>query len=221
MIIGYLWINFKATLFRLTEWVCVIFKYYRKLSFFAVDILLCLLYLFRNPHRISKAFMIERGEKDVYTYGETPVTTLERIVCECGVLSHDVVYELGVGSGRTIFWLNSFVHCKAVGVDLLPTFIERANKIKRWLRVEGVSFIEEDMLQTDLSDASVIYLYGTCLADPFIEKLTDRFKILKRGAKVISVSYPLTDYCGDFKLEKSFLARYPWGVAEVFLNIRL
>lgn len=215
-----MFLNIRTTFFRFFEWGRVLLRYYRRLSFLFTDLLLSSHYIARTPHQVSKAFMIEQGAKNIYTYGETPLTTLDRIARQCGILSKDVVYELGCGSGRTVFWLHHFIRCKAVGIDYQPTFIRRANRVKEWLRLDRIAFYLEDMLSANYRDATVIYLYGTCLEDAIIEKLLERFEQLKSGTKVITVSYPLTDYSESYKLIKHFPARFPWGKAEVFLNLK-
>lgn len=211
-------INLRATFFRLFEWLRVVGGYYTNLSFMCSDTLLMLHYLWANPHRVSKRFMKKRGEKNVYTYGETPLTTLDRIARQCGILSQDTVYEVGCGSGRTLLWLHHFVKCRVVGIDYQPTFIRRANRVKQWLRLDHTHFLLNDMLKADYRYATVIYLYGTCLEDATIKELTDRFRQLKKGTKIITVSYPLTEYSDAFTLVKQFTARFPWGKAEVYLN---
>ena len=75
------------------------------------------------------------------------------------------------------------------------------------------------MLKSDLTKASVIYLYGTCLKDEAISTLLFSFKELKKGTKVVTVSYPLSDYTDAFVLKKKFIASYPWGKTEVFIQI--
>ncbi len=216
---GFLLVNLRATVFRLVESVRVVLHYSCKPSFVITDLFLAAHYLVRNPHQVSKAFMKQRGEKNLYTYGETPLTTLDRIARECQILSKDIVYELGCGPGRTLFWLRHFVQCRVVGVDYLPTFIERAQRVNRWRQLDRMTFLNQDMLETDYSQATVVYLYGTCLEDEVIEKLCSRLsRELKPGAKVITVSYPLSDYSPHFTCTKQFSAQFPWGKAEVFLN---
>lgn len=180
-------------------------------------------YLLRNPHQISKAFLRKRGEANVYAFGETPLTTLDLIAKECRILSKDCVYELGCGSARSCFWLHTFVKCEVVGVDHLPAFINKANRVKRWNRLSKIHFIKDDMLKVELQKATVIYLYGTCLEDEMIEKLIEQFKQLPARTKIITVSYPLTDYCDKtlFTVTKHFIGRFPWGKASIFLNERV
>jgi SAM-dependent methyltransferase len=213
-------VNLHATFFRLCEGVRVILRYYRNVHFLLNDLLLFSLYLLQNPHQVSKKFMKLRGEKKIYTYGETPLTTFDKIARECGILSKDIFYEIGCGSGRTLFWLRHFIKCRALGIDYQPTFIRRANRLKKWMKLDRVSFLLEDMLKCDYSKATVLYLYGTCLEEEKIEKLTARFCELKQGTKVITISYPLIDYSNAFSLAKQFSVRFPWGKAEAYLNIK-
>lgn len=215
-----IWLNIRSTFFRLYEWVRVVLRYYPR--FLAIDALLAGHYLLRNPHQISKSFLKRRGAKEIYAYGETPLTTLDKIVRECRILSKDVVFDLGCGPGRTTFWMTLFVKCQTVGVDYLPTFIQNAERVKKWAHLGHIEFRKEDMLTTDLKKATAIYLYGTCLDDQTIENLLNRFRQLHKGTKIITVSYPLTDYCypGEFVVSKEFKARFPWGKADVYLNIK-
>lgn len=212
----------KVKFSNFVDYLRVIANYYSDPAFLKLDSYLVFSYLFNNPFSISKRFLMLRGEKDVYTYGETPLTTLEHIAKECRISVKDVVYELGCGRGRTCFWLNRFVGCSVVGVDYVPEFIKRATAVKQKFDVKGVQFRLEDIQQTDLTGATVLYLYGTCYSTPFIEKLIKKIAALPRGTKIITVSYSLSEYTKDpiFEVIKRFPARFTWGTADVYLQIK-
>lgn len=216
-----LWINLKVFLKNLVEFLKVAFRYYGNVSFFKADLSLRLMYLFHNPYKISKRFLMNRGADEVYAYGETPLTTMELIANECGITNEDCVYELGAGRGRTCFWLNSFLGCSVVGIEYIPEFVERANLIAKKLKLKEITFQLADMLKVDLRGATVCYLYGTCLDDFSIEKISRQFAKLPKGSKIITVSYPLSDYTEDdkFVVLKRFTAPFTWGVADVFLQV--
>ena len=205
---------------RLIESVRVVFRYYRNLRFVWLDCLLASQYLLKSPYRISKQFLKKRGESNIYAYGQTPLSTLDRIAKECRLLSKDVVYDFGCGTGRTTLWLTTFVRCRAIGIDFLPAFIKKAQKVQQVGKAHRVDFRAEDFLETDLKDATAIYLYGTCLEDEMIHKLIQRFMSLPRGTKVITVTYPLTDYSDEFSVAKQFKGRFPWGKTNIYLNTR-
>lgn len=216
-----IWVNLIVQMRNSIEFFKVVFHYYSNLNFFKADLSLRLMYLFHNPFTLSKRFLLKKGEKDIYAYGETPLTTLELIAKECQISAKDTVFELGSGRGRTCFWLNCFIGCRVVGIEYVPEFVERANRIKNKLGVNGVSFRLEDFLEADLRGATVIYLYGTCLEDHCIEKLAEKFASLPAGTKIITVSYPLKDYTEKpiFEVMRHFSAPYTWGEADIYLNV--
>jgi SAM-dependent methyltransferase len=146
---------------NLVEFGRVFRCYYHNSAFLKVDFLMFLHYFFRGPFNISKCFLIEKGDEDIYNYGETPLTVMEKMTKEAECSPNDIVFELGCGRGKTVFWLNSFLQCKVVGIEIIPLFVEKARSIKQWLKVKDVEFRNEDMLTTDYSAATIIYLYGT------------------------------------------------------------
>ncbi len=220
--VSLLLINFKVKFINLVDYFRVVFNYYVNWSFFKIDSYLIFSYLFNDPFTINKNFLVHRGERDVYVYGETPLTTLDYIARECRLSSCDTVFELGCGRGRTCFWLNQLIGCQVVGIDFVPEYIEKANQIKEVFNLMGVEFREGDILQSDLRGATVIYLYGTCYSDIFIKTLIRRFEQLPRGTKIITVSYALSDYTSRplFETMKRLPAKFTWGEADVYLQIR-
>lgn len=217
-----LWVNVRVHARNFFEFLRVATHYYTNVRFAKIDLALLLTYLFNNPYVISKKFLLERGEKEVYAYGETPLTTLEGIFKECQVSSTDVVFELGCGRGRTCFWMNTFIGCRVVGIEYIPEFVERANQVKAKFQVDGVQFRFQDMLKTDYSNATVIYLYGTTLDDATINHLITKLQKTAAGTKIITVSYPLTDYASSdmFEVMRCFPARFPWGETDIYLHIK-
>lgn len=204
------------------EFLRVAANYYTNIRFAKIDLSLLLLYFVESPFSISKEYLVKKGEKEIYAYGETPLTSLDHIASECQINSEDTVFELGCGRGRTCFWLNTFIKCKVVGIDFVPQFIERANTIKNRFGVKNVEFRHENMLHTNLNGATVIYLYGTCLEDSDIQQLVAKFQTLPPGTKIITISYPLSEYTSEpiFEVMKHFTARFTWGDADVYLQIR-
>lgn len=204
------------------EWIKVAFNYYSNTSFMKIDLYLLSQYLFKNPFTISKEFLIQKGEKEIYAYGETPLTTLELIAKQSQLSAKDTIFELGSGRGRGCFWLHAFTGCHVVGVEFIGDFVEKANKVRNQFAVEGVSFRHEDMLKTDLTGATQIYLYGTCLEEKVIKQLIEKFAKLPTGTKIITVSYPLTEYTAQplFEVMSCFSVPFTWGNGDVYIHQR-
>lgn len=205
---------------ELKEFFRVCLRYYKNPRFLQVDLLFFAFYLFSNPYRICRRFFEKNPCDEPQYYGETPLTTWEEIASQAGLEEKDVVYELGCGRGKGVFWLHCLKGCKVRGIDLNPVFIRKADKIKRVLGWPGLRFMEADMLSVDYQDATAIYCYGTSLSDKTITELTKRLETLPPGTKLITVSYPLTDFTKNSLLKpvKQFTGNFLWGEAEIYIQ---
>jgi SAM-dependent methyltransferase len=200
---------------------CLFFYFLKNLKFLGIELCFFAAYFFKNAYRVNKEFLLNRGEKNPYVYGETPLTTFDKIARECQLLSSDTVIELGCGTGRTSFWLATFVKCQVKAIDYVPQFIQNASRIKRLFPLSNLHFLCEDFMDSRLAQATCIYLYGTCLTDSQIETLIQKFSVLPAGTKIISVSFSLADYRSSlFTIQKVFTASFYWGKTEVYLNLR-
>lgn len=177
-------------------------------------ILLDLFYLFHNPYRVSRKFLQRRGDSDVHLYGETPLKTIDKLCLEAGITKDDHLFELGAGRGKTSFYVRERFGCNVTAIEQIPLFVNKAKQLNKLLSL-GVTFLCEDYCLADLSKATLIYLYGTCLPDDLIYKLCKQFRA---GQKIISISYPLSDYDPQFQVLKKLEVTYPWGNTEAYIN---
>lgn len=191
-------------------------KFYSQAPFKRIDKRLRAAYAWRSPFQISKAFLMEKGAQEIHVYGETPLTTLDRIAKRCALKPTDHFFDLGCGRGRGVLFLSHRYGCAATGIDWIPAFIATAQR----LNAEKCRFVCQEFLDADLQKATVIYLYGSCLEDAYISALVKKFKTLKEGTKVITVSYPLADYGGEgeFALLETLTLPFLWGKTDVYLQ---
>lgn len=221
--VEFYFLRLKVKAAYLIEGAKVFWNYYRNPFFLASDLLLKFFYLFSSPYQTSKKFLSEKGVQDVHTFGETPLTTLDKIMQAVAVKENDVVFELGCATGRTSFWLRHFTQATVVGIEYVPDFVYRASIVKKWLKIKRLDFCLQDMRQVYFKMATVVYIYGSCFEDDFLEVLTARLRELEKGACVITVSYPLTDYQGSeslFEVTDQFPAKFFWGEGEVYIQRR-
>lgn len=218
-IISLLALNLLVSLRQLREYLQVILRYYPQKTFRQTHLTLLKSYLLNNPYHIHKKWLQQQGAKDPYTYGETPLTTLEYIAKAAKITPKDHVLEMGCGRGTCVFWLRCIIGCKATGVDLVPTFIEKAQEIK----LNGVEFRLEDILHTNLNNITVVYFYGTSSTNPFIKALIKKLATLPKGSRIITVSYPLTPYTKKklFAITHKLPAKFTWGYTDVYIHTRL
>ncbi len=206
-----MYIYYKTLLFEWAEQHKVRKKLYKHSHFKRLDEALCSACSSKAAYRISKESLVSRGAENIYAYGETPLSTMARIAGECGITESDHVIELGAGRGRATLFLAEVIGCKVTAYEQIPEF----SKVLTEVAHPKIEVIEEDFFFCQQFDASVIYLYGTMLKNEEIELLASRFP---RGVKIITVSYPLSDYSDKYETIKSFPGRFPWGKTEIYLQ---
>jgi len=190
--------------------------FYQNPNFRKIDETLLHAYRFKNPYAISREFLLKKGEQEIYTYGETPLSALNLIALQAALTPQDRLIDLGCGRGRSSFFFAFHTQCPVKGIDWVPTFVEIANPLaKRFL--PNLSFECLNMLDADLSNATAIYLAGTCLDERTILLLSQK---LPSKTKVITISYPLSDYDPSFSTEKEFSVQFPWGQTTAFIQAK-
>jgi hypothetical protein len=158
--------------------------------------------------------MEERGEKNVYAYGETPRATWEEISRLAKIDPDDVFCDLGCGRGLLPFWTAKKFGCKAIGIDWIPTFILRAQLLAYLFGLREVLFFKKRMREVELQEITVVYLYTFHQDEEEID-----FSKMRKGARVISVSEPLKR--SYLAVTSSMKALYPWGETDVYIHERI
>jgi len=114
------------------------------------------------------------------------------------VTSKDLVYDLGCGDGRFVVTAARQFGARGVGIDIDPERIQEARELSRRTGADDkVRFIEGDLFDTDISEATVVTLY---LLTRLNLKLRPKLmKELKPGARIVSHAFDM----GDWKPEKT------------------
>lgn len=179
--------------------------YYKSPKFALIDLTFGFIALFINPYRTCRKFLQQKRAQNIYAYGETPLATYQRLIEQCHITAQDTWIELGAGRGKGCFFLAHFIRCKVIGIEWIPQFTLFANLIKSIFNLSNLTFTRIDMERADLTQATVIYLYGVW---PTLH--------IPRGVKVITISEPLP----GLEILKTFWVRYPWGRTAAFLQIK-
>lgn len=194
--------------------------FYKNKLFKQADLALKKAYRFKNPYRISKNFERKRKNSLIHTYGETPLTTLFHLLKLCKITKEDCFVDLGCGRGRIVLFVASIFRCKSVGVDWILTFCHKAQKIATSLSLTS-QFFSQNILSYTLQEATIIYFYSLCMEElPFLKMIAHLDRI-KKGTKVITVSYPLSDYSTLFFVIHTEVVFYPWGKTTAYINEKI
>ena len=102
----------------------------------------------------------------------------------------DVVYDLGSGDGRLLFAALENGAGKVVGVDIDPELVIRATETARSKGFEDkATFIESDVMEANLSDATVVLCY---LCTSASSALKPKLEVeLNPGTRVVMESFPV------------------------------
>lgn len=175
-------------------------------------------YIFRySPLYVHQERVKTHYSQDNFTYGEIPYSVGKEIVRIAGITAQDVVYDLGCGRGKFLFFVNIFTGAMCIGVDLLPTYISIAEKITEKLGLKKIHFFEEDILDVDLRTASVVFIHGTCFCEDLRDGIAQKIDELKSGSRLISITKPFEH--PQLKLIEKKTMLISWGLSHIYFYI--
>ena len=146
-------------------------------------------------------------------YVPTPFAVVDAMLDLAQVKRGDVLYDLGSGDGRIPVTAAARFGIRAVGVDINPTRIAEARvNAKEAKLTDRVTFRNEDLFETDISDATVVTLY---LLPALNDKLRPRLlRMLKPGTRVVSHAFPMTDWPPEATREVEGTTIYLWRIPK-------
>jgi precorrin-6B methylase 2 len=122
----------------------------------------------------------------------TPQEVVSAMLDLAKVTDEDVVYDLGSGDGRTPITAAKEHGARGVGVEFNPKLValSRQNAEKAGV-ADRVRFINADLFQTDISEATVVTLY---LLGSLNQKLLPKLQHeLKPGTRIVSHAFSMGD----------------------------
>jgi len=162
--------------------------------------------------------MIEEGGGNP-TYGEITFDAVEELINEFKehLTKKDVFFDLGSGTGKVCVQVALRTPAKAIGIELSPTRYQAAQQIKQELLNKKIltdknklQFFEQNILDADLSNASVIFLCSTCFSEELMQKLSDKIARLPKPVIVITLK-ELPNSDNKFKLLKRMTLPMTWS----------
>lgn len=129
-------------------------------------------------------------------FAATPPDVVDRMLTLASVGPKDVVYDLGCGDGRIVIAAARKFGARGVGVDIDPALIAQARENARRGDVDSrVTFLLQDALTVDVSDATVVTLYLLSASNVKLRPILTRS--LKPGARIVSHNYAMGDWEPD------------------------
>jgi precorrin-6B methylase 2 len=127
-------------------------------------------------------------------YIPTPPEVVAAMLQMANVGMNDIVYDLGSGDGRIVIAAaKDFGALRGIGIELDPVRVQEAKANARRAGVSGkVQFRQQDLFETNLSEATVVTLYLL----PAVN-LALRPKLLaelKPGTRIVSHAFDIGDW---------------------------
>ena len=126
-------------------------------------------------------------------YEPTPMDVVQAMLEIAEVRAGDVVYDLGCGDGRIVIEAARRFGARGVCVDIDPQRIAEARENARRAGVaERIRLVNQDLLVTDLGEASVVMLFLS--HDLNLALRPKLLRELKSGARVVSHWHGMGDW---------------------------
>ena len=171
------------------------------------------------------------GRGDV-VYVPTPQVVVDEMLRMAKVGAKDFVIDLGSGDGRIVITAAKKHGARGFGVDLDTYLLKIANdNAKKEGVADRARFVEQNLFETDLSQATVITSY---LLPEMNEQLRPKLLTLKPGTRVVAHDYHMGEWDPDeektlivpektvgdpgksyiYLLDRAGAGRRPLGVAD-------
>ncbi|MGE5525583.1 MAG: SAM-dependent methyltransferase [Rhodospirillaceae bacterium] len=141
----------------------------------------------------------------------TPNDVVDKMLELAAVTPEDRVYDLGCGDGRIVITAAQRYGAHGVGIDIDPRRIAEANENARKAGViDRVRFIEADLFEANIRDATVVTLY---LLTRLNAKLKPKLlQELRPGTRVVSHAFDMGDWEPERKEFVGASAVYLWRI---------
>ncbi len=135
-------------------------------------------------------------DPDLAPYIPTPQEVVNRMLELAEVTTTDIVYDLGSGDGRIPITAAKRYGARGVGIDFDPQRIAESNANARREGVtDRVEFILGDVLQADVSEATVVTLYLLSSSNIKLRPILTRQ--LSPGTRIVSHAFDMGDWLAD------------------------
>lgn len=137
----------------------------------------------------------QKREPDV-EFVATPEPAVMEMLKLAKVTESDIVYDLGCGDGRIVITAAKEFGARGVGIDIDPQRIKESNENALEAGVTSrVKFLEQDLFQADISEATVVTLF--LLPELNLKLRPKLFRELKPGTRILSHDFDMSDWKPD------------------------
>ncbi|HEX7124144.1 MAG TPA: methyltransferase domain-containing protein [Thermodesulfobacteriota bacterium] len=123
-------------------------------------------------------------------YVGTPPAVVAAMLDLAEVTVRDVVYDLGSGDGRIVIAAARERGARGVGVEIDPALVATSRRnAERAGVADRVRFVEQDLFDTDLGEATVVTLYLSRTLNTRL--MPTLLRDLRAGARIVSHDFDM------------------------------
>ena len=142
----------------------------------------------------------------------TPYEAVDAMLKVAKAGKNDVVYDLGSGDGRIpIMAVQKYNATRAIGIDINP---ERIREAEANLKAAGVGdrvrFLNEDLFEANIGDATVVTLY--LLPSLNLKLIPKLLADLKPGTRIVSHAFDMGSWKPEQTLNAGGSTVYFWTI---------
>ena len=162
-----------------------------------------------QPWLLAQSTAVRRDPDVIFV--PTPNEVVDKMLSMAEVTARDTVYDLGCGDGRIVITAAQKHGARAVGIDIDPKRIAEANANAKSARVtDKVRFVEADLFEADIREATVVTLY---LLTRLNAKLRPKLMAdLRPGTRVVSHAFDMGDWAPEQKATVGGSIVYLWRI---------
>jgi predicted RNA methylase len=125
-------------------------------------------------------------DDEMVFYQPTPARHVFDLIERAGIGPHDVLIDLGSGLGHVPLLVSICTGARCFGIEREAAYVAAARRSAERLKLHDVTFIAQDARETDLSLATVFYLY-TPFTGSILREVLDRIR-LEAGNRAIRIA---------------------------------
>ena len=129
-------------------------------------------------------------------YVPTPENVVDEMLRLTAVTKDDIVYDLGCGDGRLVITAAQRFGARGVGIDIDPQrIIESRDNARQAGVTERVRFLEQDLFEADIRQATVVTLY--LLPKLNVQLRPKLLRDLQPGTRIVSHDFDMAEWQPD------------------------
>jgi SAM-dependent methyltransferase len=123
-----------------------------------------------------------------YAYEGTSYDSIRQFLSNVDITQHDVIYDLGCGYGRFIFYGALLYDATFRGIEIVPERIAYAEAIRRRLGLNNVRLLLGNVLNHSWSDGTIFFLFNPFTAET-MNRVIERLYSISLVRKITILSW--------------------------------